>query len=102
MVVCGRRGKTASEADALDCVAGYTIGNDVSARTLQQQTPQITAGKISDGFAPVGPWLVTRDRIADPNDLRLQTWFDGEQRQDWTTKDMIFNCRQLIITSPAS
>lgn len=96
VIVFGRRCRDVSEADALDYVAGYTIGNDVSARTLQGQTPQITAGKIADGFAPIGPWLVTRDRIADPNNLRLETYFNGEQRQNWTTGDMIFGCRKLI------
>ncbi len=96
VIVFGRPCRNVSEDEALDYVAGYAIGNDVSARKLQQQTPQITAGKISDGFAPLGPWLVTRDRVPDPNNLRLQTFFNGEQRQDWTTGDMIFNCRQLI------
>lgn len=96
VIVFGRRCRDVSEADALDHVAGYTIGNDVSARTLQQQTPQLTAGKISDGFAPVGPWLVTRDRVADPNNLRLETYLNGDQRQNWTTGDMIFDCRKLI------
>lgn len=96
VIVFGRTCHNVTEEEALDYVAGYAIGNDVSARKLQQQTSQITAGKISDGFAPVGPWLVTRDRIPDPNNLRLQTFFNGEQRQDWTTGDMIFNCRKLI------
>ncbi len=96
VIVFGRRCHNVSEADALDYVAGYATGNDISARDLQTQTPQLTAGKISDGFAPVGPWLVTADRVPDPNDLRLRTHVNGESRQDWSTSDMIFNCRQLI------
>ena len=96
VIVFGRECKNVKEENALDYVAGYTIGNDVSARQLQQETPQITAGKISDGFGPVGPWLVTRDRVPDPNKLQLQTQFNGEIRQDWTTGDMIFDCKQLI------
>jgi len=96
VIVFGRRCHHVPEAGALDYVAGYATGNDISARDLQTQTPQLTAGKISDGFAPVGPWLVTADRVPDPNDLRLQTHVNGQRRQDWTTKDMIFNCRQLI------
>ncbi len=96
VVVFGRRCRGVRKEDALEYVAGYTIGNDVSARTLQQQTPQITAGKISDGFAPIGPWLVTRDRVSDPNNLRLETYFNKEQKQNWTTKDMIYDCRTLI------
>jgi 2-keto-4-pentenoate hydratase/2-oxohepta-3-ene-1,7-dioic acid hydratase in catechol pathway len=85
-----------SEPDALNYVAGYATGNDFSARDLQTATLQLTAGKISDGFAPVGPWLVTGDRVPDPNNLRLQTHVNGETRQDWNTSDMIFNCRRLI------
>ena len=54
------------------------------------------AGKMSDGFAPLGPWLVTRNLVPDPNDLRLQTRVNGEIRQDWNTRDMIFNCREII------
>ncbi len=96
VIVFGRMCRNVKEDEALEYVAGYTVGNDVSARQLQQTTPQITAGKISDGFAPVGPWLVTRDRVADPNNLRLETYFNGEQRQNWTTKDMIYDCRKLI------
>lgn len=53
-------------------------------------------GKTSDGFAPVGPYLVTSDLVKDPNNLRLETRVNGVQRQDWNTNDMIFNCRQLI------
>jgi 2-keto-4-pentenoate hydratase/2-oxohepta-3-ene-1,7-dioic acid hydratase in catechol pathway len=96
VIVFGRECRDASEGEALDYVAGYAVGNDVSARTLQMQTSQFLAGKTSDGFAPLGPWLVTRDRVPDPNGLKLQTRVNGEVRQDWTTRDMIFNCRQLI------
>lgn len=96
VVIIGRRCRDVSEDDALDHVAGYATGNDVSARDLQTQTAQLTAGKISDGFAPLGPWLVTADRVPDPNDLWLRTQVNGGQRQDWTTGDMIFDCRRLI------
>ncbi len=92
----GRECKDVKQDAALEYVAGYATGNDVSARILQTTTAQFTAGKISDGFAPLGPWLVTRDRIPDPNNLRLQTHLNGEQRQDSNTKDMIYNCKQLI------
>jgi 2-keto-4-pentenoate hydratase/2-oxohepta-3-ene-1,7-dioic acid hydratase in catechol pathway len=73
VIVFGRRCHNVSEPDALNYVAGYATGNDFSARDLQTATLQLTAGKISDGFAPVGPWLVTADRVPDPNNLRLQT-----------------------------
>jgi 2-keto-4-pentenoate hydratase/2-oxohepta-3-ene-1,7-dioic acid hydratase in catechol pathway len=96
VIVFGRQCRGVSEADALDYVAGYAIGNDLSARTLQTVTSQFTAGKTSDGFAPIGPWLVTRELVPDPNDLKLQTRVNGKTRQDWTTRDMIFSCRRLI------
>lgn len=96
VIVFGRECKDVAEADALDFVAGYAVGNDLSARTLQTATSQFLAGKASDGFAPIGPWLVTRDRVADPDNLRLQTHVNGQKRQDWNTRDMIFNCKRLI------
>jgi 2-keto-4-pentenoate hydratase/2-oxohepta-3-ene-1,7-dioic acid hydratase in catechol pathway len=96
VIVIGKEGRGVSEEAALDYVAGYTVGNDISARTLQFETSQLTAGKIADGFAPVGPWLVSKASIADPNNLTLQTRFNGETRQDWNTSDMIFNCKRLI------
>jgi 2-keto-4-pentenoate hydratase/2-oxohepta-3-ene-1,7-dioic acid hydratase in catechol pathway len=96
VMVFGHECRDVSESDALNYVAGYATGNDFSARTLQTATTQFMAGKTSDGFGPVGPWLVTRDRVPDPNNLRLQTYVNGQKRQDWNTNDMIFNCRQLI------
>jgi 2-keto-4-pentenoate hydratase/2-oxohepta-3-ene-1,7-dioic acid hydratase in catechol pathway len=96
VVVFGKKCRNVSEQDALSVVAGYCVGNDVSARGLQNITSQFTAGKMSDGFAPVGPWLVTRDLVPDPNNLRLQTRMNGEVRQDSNTGEMIFNCRKLI------
>ena len=96
VIVLGRACKNVAEADALSNVAGYAVGNDISARTRQTATTQFGAGKMCDGFAPVGPWLVTSDRVPDPNALRLTTRVNGQVRQDWNTRDMIFNCRKLI------
>ena len=96
VIVFGQECKDVTEAEALNYVAGYAVGNDLSARTLQTDTSQFLAGKASDGFAPIGPWLVTRDRVADPNNLRLQTYVNGQKRQDWNTNDMIFDCKRLI------
>ncbi|RQU32777.1 FAA hydrolase family protein [Burkholderia cenocepacia] len=96
VVVFAERCRNLTEADALSAVAGYSVGNDISARGLQNITSQFMAGKMSDGFAPLGPWLVTRDRINNPNALRLQTLLNGEVRQDSTTADMIFDCRHII------
>jgi 2-keto-4-pentenoate hydratase/2-oxohepta-3-ene-1,7-dioic acid hydratase in catechol pathway len=96
VIVFGRECRNVSEADALGYVAGYCTGNDFSARDLQYLTSQFMIGKTFDGFAPLGPHLVTSDLVGDPNNLRLECRINGEQRQDWNTNDMIFNCRQLI------
>jgi 2-keto-4-pentenoate hydratase/2-oxohepta-3-ene-1,7-dioic acid hydratase in catechol pathway len=96
VIVMGRECRNVTVESALDHVAGYATGNDFSARTQQMVTSQFTAGKTADGFAPVGPWLATRARVSDPNALRLTTRVNGEVRQDWNTRDMIFNCRQLV------
>lgn len=96
VIVFGQQCRDVAEANALDVVAGYATGNDVSARELQQQTSQFLAGKTSDGFASVGPWLATANLVPNPNSLRLRTTVNGEVRQDWTTQDMIFDCRRLI------
>ena len=96
VIVMGRECRNVTEDQALAYVAGYATGNDFSARDLQTATSQFMIGKTSDGFAPIGPWMVTADQVPDPNSLRLQTYVNGEQRQDWTTSDMIFNCTQLI------
>jgi 2-keto-4-pentenoate hydratase/2-oxohepta-3-ene-1,7-dioic acid hydratase in catechol pathway len=96
VIVFGETFRDVTEADALDQVAGYSTGNDFSARDLQLATSQFTAGKTSDGFAPIEPWLVPRGQISDPNDLTLRTWVNGDLRQNWSTNDMIFDCRKLI------
>jgi 2-keto-4-pentenoate hydratase/2-oxohepta-3-ene-1,7-dioic acid hydratase in catechol pathway len=96
VIVMGRECRSVTEDQALAYVAGYATGIDFSARDLQTATSQFMIGKTSDGFAPIGPWMVTADQVPDPNSLRLQTYVNGEQRQDWNTSDMIFNCAQLI------
>lgn len=96
VIVFGRECHNVTEADALNYVAGYCTGNDFSARDLQTLTSQYMIGKTGDGWAPIGPYMVTSDLVGDPNNLRLETRVNGETRQDWTTSDMIFNCRQLI------
>ncbi|MFM0180756.1 fumarylacetoacetate hydrolase family protein [Paraburkholderia aspalathi] len=104
VVVFERKCKNVSEQDALSVVAGYCVGNDISARGLQNITSQFMAGKMSDGFAPLGPWLATRHLVPDPNNLRLQTRLNGEIRQDSNTSEMIFDCRKIIsyVTSIAT
>ncbi len=96
VIVMGRTARDVSESEALSYVAGYCTGNDFSARDLQRRTSQIMLGKIGDGFAPLGPWLVTADQVPDPNALDLWCDVNGERRQSSNTRDMVFNCAQLI------
>ena len=95
-VVIGRRARDVSEADALDHVFGYTIGNDISARDLQFADGQWVRAKSLDTFCPLGPVLVTADEIPDPQGLRLICRVNGEVMQDATTDLMIFGVAELI------
>jgi 2-keto-4-pentenoate hydratase/2-oxohepta-3-ene-1,7-dioic acid hydratase in catechol pathway len=97
-VVIGKRTKLVSRARALDAVAGYTIINDVSAREFQFDVSptQTTFAKSMDEFCPMGPWILTADEIADPQNLKLQLHVNGELLQDGNTHDMIFDVAQLI------
>ncbi|HXA14964.1 MAG TPA: fumarylacetoacetate hydrolase family protein, partial [Opitutaceae bacterium] len=97
-VVIGRRCKNATQANALDFVLGYTCANDVSARDWQQQWggSQWCQGKGFDTFCPLGPVLVTRNEIPNPNSLQIKTLLNGEVMQDWNTNDMIFDVPRLI------
>ena len=96
-VVIGRTARGVSQADALSHVAGYCIVNDVSERAWQMERGgQWDKGKAADTFAPVGPWLVTRDEVPDPQGLALWLEVDGVRRQDGTTADMIFGVAELV------
>ena len=95
-VVIGRRCKDISEHEALSCVAGYTIMNDVSARDLQMQTSQWTAGKALDSFAPMGPGLVPASSVPNPQTLGIVTRVNGVTLQQGNTRDMIFSVRRTI------
>ncbi|WP_205696832.1 fumarylacetoacetate hydrolase family protein [Conexibacter sp. SYSU D00693] len=77
-------------------VAGYCVADDVSARDLQRREPQWTRAKGFDGACPLGPWITTADEVLDPHDLRLQTWVNGELRQDATTADLIFDVPTVV------
>jgi 2-keto-4-pentenoate hydratase/2-oxohepta-3-ene-1,7-dioic acid hydratase in catechol pathway len=95
VIVMGRTARNVGEADALNYVFGYCTGNDFSARDLQSRTSQWMLGKTLDGFAPIGPWLVSADQV-NPDNLKIGCKVNGEARQDWTTSDMVFNCSQLV------
>jgi len=96
VIVMGKKARDVSEAQALDFVFGYCNGNDFSARDLQTRTNQWMLGKFGDGFAPIGPYLVSADQVPDPNALGIECLLNGEVRQRSNTGDMIFNCQQLI------
>lgn len=95
-VVIGRRAKAVSEATALDHVFGYTLMNDVTARDLQRKDGQWTRGKGLDTFAPLGPFITTRDEIADVQDLKIEGLLNGKVTQSSNTGKMIFSIAYLI------
>ena len=96
-VAIGRVARYVDEDSALDYAAGYCVANDVSERAFQiEGTGQWVKGKSADTFCPLGPYLVTRDEIPDPQDLRLWLDVDGTRYQDGSTDDMIFGVAHLI------
>jgi ureidoglycolate lyase len=96
-IVIGSPAKRVSEADALDYVAGYCLVDDVSERHLQSHRGgQWVKGKSMDTFGPIGPWLVTQEEMADPQNLGIWQDVDGKRYQDGNTRDMIFNVAYLV------
>src|SRR3954447_15786990 len=96
-IVIGEAAKYVSEEEALDYVAGYCVSHDVSERSFQKDRGgQWTKGKSCDTFGPIGPWLVTKDEVPDPQNLRLWLEVDGERRQDSNTSNMIFGVKKLV------
>jgi len=96
VIIMGKEARNVSERDALSYVAGYSTGNDFTARDLQLETGgQWLIGKTPNQFAPLGPYMVTADQI-DPDNLKLETRVNGETRQSSNTNDFIFNSRQMI------
>lgn len=94
--VIGRRMKDTPESAVMNCVAGYTILHDVSARDVQFKDGQITLGKNFDTFCPLGPCLVTRDELPDPGNCSLRTYLNGRLMQDGTTSDWVFTLPRLL------
>ncbi|WP_020530424.1 fumarylacetoacetate hydrolase family protein [Flexithrix dorotheae] len=96
-VVIGKRANYISEEEAMDHVAGYILHNDVSEREFQiEKGGQWVKGKSCDTFAPMGPYLVTKEEVADPNNLRLWLTLNGKKMQDGNTSDFIFNIQYVI------
>lgn len=96
-VVIGKKAKYVREADALDHVAGYCVAHDVSERAFQiERQGQWTKGKSCDTFGPVGPWLVTKDEVADPQNLGMWLRVNGETMQNGSTKTMVYGVAYLV------
>ncbi len=96
-VVIGREVSNVSEAEALSCVAGYCVVNDVSERAFQlESTGQWIKGKSAPSFGPTGPYLVTADEIRDPQNLDVWLEVNGERMQEGNTSDMIFSVAEII------
>ena len=96
-IVIGKRTKYVDEADALDHVAGYCVVNDVSERHFQaERQGQWTKGKSHDTFAPIGPWLVTKDEVPDSGNLKMWLEVDGHRYQNGSTATMVFKVPFLV------
>ncbi|WP_417524928.1 fumarylacetoacetate hydrolase family protein [Marinovum sp.] len=96
-VIIGKPAKYVSEAEAMDHVAGYAVTNDVSERAFQiERSGQWTKGKSCDNFGQIGPWMVTRDEVADPQDLEMWLTVNGEKMQDGSTRTMVYGVAHLV------
>lgn len=96
-VVIGKKASYVEEKEALDYVAGYCLHNDYSERAFQlERNGQWVKGKSCDTFAPMGPWLATKDEIADVNNLRLWLTVNGQKMQDGNTSNFIFNVQKVV------
>jgi 2-keto-4-pentenoate hydratase/2-oxohepta-3-ene-1,7-dioic acid hydratase in catechol pathway len=96
-IIIGKKAKYVTEADALDHVAGYSVTNDVSERAFQtERAGQWTKGKSCDNFGQIGPWLVTRDEVADPQDLSMWLTVNGVTRQNGSTRTMVYGVKHLV------
>ncbi len=96
-VIIGTKAKYVTEADAMNHVAGFAVTNDVSERAFQtERSGQWTKGKSCDYFGQTGPWLVTRDEVADPQNLAMWLTVNGEKMQDGSTRTMVYGVRHLV------
>ena len=97
VVVIGRKAQYIAENEVFDYIAGFTVGHDVSERAFQRERGgQFTKGKSGDTFAPVGPYLVTRDMIKDVQNLSIWSEVNGEKRQQGNTTDMVFGVKEIV------
>ncbi len=97
VIVIGKRAQYISEDEVFEYIAGYTVGHDVSERAFQRERGgQFTKGKSADTFAPVGPYLVTRDNVADVQNLSIWSEVNGQMRQQGNTADMVFGVKEIV------
>ena len=97
-LVIGKPARHVPKERAHEVIAGYTVVNDVSVRDWQFKAPTMTLGKSFETHGPMGPWIVTPDEIGDPHALELRTWVNGEERQHSNTKNLVFDCFDVIET----
>jgi 2-keto-4-pentenoate hydratase/2-oxohepta-3-ene-1,7-dioic acid hydratase in catechol pathway len=95
-IIIGKAGKNIPRSAAMDHIYGYTVLNDISARDLQRNGKQFFKGKSLDGFCPIGPWLITVDAIANPQNLAITCRVNGVTKQDGSTQHMIFDIPAII------
>jgi 2-keto-4-pentenoate hydratase/2-oxohepta-3-ene-1,7-dioic acid hydratase in catechol pathway len=96
VAIVGKGGKHIAAADAPAAIFGYCVGNDVTERMWQHAGPQWSLGKSFDTHAPMGPWIVTADEVADPHALGLRCFVNGEKRQDSSTANLVFDLWQQV------
>ncbi len=95
-IIIGEKAKKIAEKEVMDYIFGYTIINDVTARDIQKNESQWYRAKSFDTFAPIGPEIVPKEKIKDPQNLNLRSYVNGEIRQNSNTSDMIFSIKKLI------
>jgi len=96
-VIIGKRARYLAKDKAMDVIAGYCVGNDVSERAFQLEHGQtICKGKGAETFGPLGPWFVSKDEIKDPQNLAIWSTVNGEKRQNGNTRNMIFDCQHVV------
>jgi 2-keto-4-pentenoate hydratase/2-oxohepta-3-ene-1,7-dioic acid hydratase in catechol pathway len=96
-VIIGKRARYLEKDKAMDVIAGYCVGNDVSERAFQLEHGQtIAKGKGAETFGPLGPWFVSKDEIKDPQNLAIWSTVNGEKRQNGNTRNMIFDCQHVV------
>lgn len=98
-IVIGKKCKGLNNQDAEDCIFGYTVAQDISARDWQKgkrNGGQFLLGKAMDTFCPLGPVVVTKEAVCDVNNLSVRTWVNGDLKQDGNTSELIFKPRDIV------